>query len=159
MVSVKSYQRFNHDPIQCFYTLFNFDLIMHQSIGRNILFPTSTLASTFLEKALHERGFHVTRLNVYDTIPSLWSRDETVEALNADIVAFASPSAVRSWVNRVGSHYRAVCMGPTTFREAQRLNLRNITYCSTSKGIDPWIELISQAAAATNLHNMGVATL
>ena len=116
------------------------------NFGKNILFPTSTIASPYLEKALSDRGFLVERLNVYDTVPSQWTDLEHKNALNTDIVTFASPSAVRTWADRVGSDFSAVCLGPTTYKEAQRLGLKSISYCSTSKGLEPWVDLIVSAA-------------
>lgn len=103
------------------------------------------IASTFLERSLREQGFHVTRLNIYDTVPYKWTELDYINARNTNIVTFASPSAARVWADRVGSHFSAVCLGPTTYKETKLLGFTHVSYCLTSKGIEPWVDLITSA--------------
>ncbi|KAL5982410.1 hypothetical protein ACLOJK_016481 [Asimina triloba] len=73
-----------------------------------VLYPASAKASNeigehaaavplYSEEGLSDRGFEVTRLNTYSTVP-VCNVDQTLlkEALSAQVLAVASPSAVRS---------------------------------------------------------------
>lgn len=49
-----------------------------------------------MQTGLSQRGFEVVRLNTYDTRPVSQVEDSKLhEACQADVVAFASPSAVK----------------------------------------------------------------
>lgn len=73
------------------------------SLGNTILYPSSSLAETTLQKGLTERGFIVTRLNTYETVPSVWTEEQLNKAKEeVEIVTFASPSAIRIWRERCG---------------------------------------------------------
>ncbi len=51
-----------------------------------------------MQAGLAERGFEVLRLNTYDTLPvESLPADVLATARQADVVAFASPSAVKAW--------------------------------------------------------------
>jgi len=117
--------------------------------GKTILYPTSSLADNKLESALRERGFLVTRLNSYKTGPAIWSSSQLELAKTCDIVTFASPSAVRTWVERVGTNtvQEVVVIGPTSEKAAAGLGFSRIHSPEEgSKGLEPWAELISKVA-------------
>jgi uroporphyrinogen-III synthase len=56
-----------------------------------------------MQAGLAERGFEVVRLNTYDTLPvDSLPADVLATAQRADVVAFASPSAVKAWHKLAG---------------------------------------------------------
>lgn len=115
--------------------------------GKTILYPTSSLADKTLESALRERGFLVTRLNSYKTGPAIWSSSQLDLAKSCDIVTFASPSAVRTWAERVGTGTVAVVIGPTSQKAAASAGFTRIHSPEEgSKGLEPWAALISHVA-------------
>lgn len=92
------------------------------------------------EEGLSRRGFEVTRLNTYTTVP-VPHVDLTVleQALSAPVVAVASPSAIRAWVNLTSEseHWdnAVACIGKTTALAAKRLGLRRV-YHPTNPGLE-----------------------
>ena len=67
-----------------------------------VLYPASARAQMTLESGLVARGFHVQRLNTYDTVPAEWDASAEAAAMAASVVAFGSPSAVKTWAVRAG---------------------------------------------------------
>ncbi|CAM9204715.1 unnamed protein product [Ascophyllum nodosum] len=67
-----------------------------------VLYPASARAQMTLESRLVARGFHVQRLNTYDTVPAEWDASAEAAAMAASVVAFGSPSAVKTWAVRAG---------------------------------------------------------
>lgn len=63
--------------------------------GKTVLYPSSALADNTLKQGLESRGFVVTRLKTYDTIPSTWTDEQLALAKSIDVVTFASPSTIR----------------------------------------------------------------
>jgi uroporphyrinogen-III synthase len=110
------------------------------TLGKRILYPTSSLAENTMQRGLESRGFQVTRLNTYETVEAAWSSEELADARDVDIVAFASPSAVRTWQNRCGTSYVAVTIGPTTAKAAEKF--KEVISPKESKGIQAWADLI-----------------
>ncbi|KAH9692612.1 Uroporphyrinogen-III synthase [Citrus sinensis] len=98
-----------------------------------VLYPASAKASNEIEEGLSNRGFEVVRLNTYTTEP-VHHVDQTVlkQALSIPVVAVASPSAVRSWVNLISDTEQwsnsVACIGETTASAAKRLGLKNVYY-------------------------------
>lgn len=118
--------------------------------GKTILYPTSSLADNKLESALLTRGFFVTRLNSYKTGPAVWSPSQLDLAKTCDIVTFASPSAVRTWAERVGTNTVAVAIGPTSEKVATGLGFTQVHSPEEgSKGLEPWAKLISEVVDNT----------
>ncbi|KAK8585043.1 hypothetical protein V6N13_138983 [Hibiscus sabdariffa] len=119
-----------------------------------VLYPASVKASNEIEEGLSRRGFQVVRLNTYTTVP-VDHVDQVVleKALSAPVVAVASPSAVRAWVNLISepdSWSNAVsCIGETTASTAKRLGLRNV-YFPVQPGLDGWVGSILEALRAHN---------
>eukprot|EP01041_Mallomonas_annulata_P009038 gene9038-18719_t len=114
--------------------------------GEKVLYPTSSLAEDTLQMGLQKRGFQVTRLNTYTTVPSIWNEEMLQNARGADIVTFASPSAVRVWSERVGTEATAVVIGPTSARAAEKAGFTKIISPEGSKGLDAWAMLIADTA-------------
>ncbi|KAK3025245.1 hypothetical protein RJ639_044593 [Escallonia herrerae] len=100
-----------------------------------VLYPASAKAGSEIEEGLSKRGFEVTRLNTYTTVP-VSHVDQMVfeQALSAPVIAVASPSALRAWFNLISEseHWgnSVACIGETTASAANRLGLRNVYYPS-----------------------------
>lgn len=117
------------------------------SLGNSVLYPASALADNKLESGLTDRGFKVTRLNTYTTVPAVWSEDTLKLAKSMDVVAFASPSAIRTWVERVGTSAIAVAIGPTSASAAKKAGFAKVYSPEVgSKGVGPWAALIEEVA-------------
>ncbi|XP_030460581.2 uroporphyrinogen-III synthase, chloroplastic, partial [Syzygium oleosum] len=114
-----------------------------------VLYPASAKASSEIEEGLSNRGFEVTRLNTYSTIP-VSHVDEIIlkEALCAPVVAVASPSAVRAWINLIREPESwtnsVACIGETTASAAKRLGLRKVFY-PKHPGLEGWVASILEA--------------
>ncbi|KAI4316738.1 hypothetical protein L6164_024687 [Bauhinia variegata] len=116
-----------------------------------VLYPASAKASNEIEEELSNRGFEVTRLNTYTTIP-VQHVDEMVlkQALTVPVVAVASPSAVRAWKNLVpvsGWSNAVACIGETTAAMTRSLGFRNVYY-PTQPGLEGWVQSILEALGA-----------
>jgi len=99
--------------------------------GSIVLLPRSAIARPELGDLLEASGAAVLRVDLYDTCPELPERAaELIEALDRgasiDWVVFASPSALRGFLEVTGARGsallrgpppRAVAIGPTTCRE------------------------------------------
>ena len=92
------------------------------------------------------------RLNSYTTGPAIWTDADYTLARSIDIVTFASPSAVKTWAERVGKHAIAVAIGPTSQKVAVNLGFERV-YCPDegSKGVEVWAELIKKVASGLNV--------
>ncbi|KAF8405071.1 hypothetical protein HHK36_009968 [Tetracentron sinense] len=125
-----------------------------------VLYPASVKASSEIEEGLSNRGFEVTRMNTYTTVP-VHHVDQMVlaQAVSAPVVAVASPSAVRflsevflipftktiylysnrAWVNLISEPERwgnsVACIGETSALAAKRLGLRSI-YHPANPGLE-----------------------
>ena len=73
-----------------------------------MLYPASAIASDTLEAGLGARGVSIRRIDTYTTVPATWSDTDEERARAAEIVTFASPSAVRVWADRMGTAAAAV---------------------------------------------------
>ncbi|KAJ9559844.1 hypothetical protein OSB04_005004 [Centaurea solstitialis] len=113
----------------------------------SVLYPASAKASHDIEEGLSKRGFQVIRLNTYTT-GTVQHVDQMIfeQALSASVVTFASPSAIRAWVNLLPESERwggsVACIGETTARAAKRRGLRNVYYPS-NPGIEGWVDIAS----------------
>ncbi|XP_043714066.1 uroporphyrinogen-III synthase, chloroplastic-like isoform X2 [Telopea speciosissima] len=125
------------------------ELPKHGNGTCTVLYPASMKAGHEIEEGLSNRGFVVTRLNTYSTVP-VHDVDETilVQALSSPVVAVASPSAVRAWVNLISEpgkwNNSIACIGDTTALAAKSLGLKNVYY-PTSPGLDGWVDSILEA--------------
>ncbi|PKU68503.1 Uroporphyrinogen-III synthase, chloroplastic [Dendrobium catenatum] len=114
-----------------------------------VLYPASVKAGNEIEEGLTDRGFKVTRLNTYSTEP-VQEVDHAVlkQALSAPVLAVASPSAIRAWINLVPKSESwdksVACIGQTTALAAKKLGLKNVYY-PDNPGLDGWVESILEA--------------
>jgi len=116
------------------------------TFGHKVLYPTSSLAQNVLQDGLQSRGFNVTRLETYKTIPSVWTEEQYKVAHNIKIVTFASPSAVKTWAERCGTSATAVVIGPTSANAARKLGFAKLHAPEASAGVEVWAKLICQVA-------------
>lgn len=70
------------------------------------------------------------------------------QALAVPVVAVASPSAIRAWVNLVQKSESwdksVACIGLTTALAAKKLGLKNVYY-PDNPGLEGWVESIIEA--------------
>lgn len=114
-----------------------------------VLYPASNKASSVLQEGLLARGFDVVRLNTYDTVPVTSLGDEILTAAKqASVVAIASPSAVRAWVEFAGMeiamNMAVAAIGSTSARAAEKAGLKKIHY-PEKPGLDTFAETIMNA--------------
>lgn len=87
-----------------------------------VLLVQGNLADDSLRNALESKGWRVTRVEAYRTRASRPGDDVIESSRAADIVLFASGSAVRSWHESIGEPPRCtVVIGPSTAEVARRL--------------------------------------
>lgn len=115
-----------------------------------VLYPASAKARTELEDGLRARGFAVERLNTYNTITDVTHAKELVNAaLGAEAVTFASPSAVRAWVeiiqgtDKMSPTQVVACIGETSANACKKLGLRNV-YFPEQPGLMGWVNSIEE---------------
>ncbi|KAF8687432.1 hypothetical protein HU200_043124 [Digitaria exilis] len=114
-----------------------------------VLYPASAKAGHEIQDGLSERGFDVTRLNTYTTVPVEDVEPLTLNlAISAPVIAVASPSALRAWlklISKVGNRNNSIaCIGETTGSAAKKLGLKSIYY-PTTPGLEGWVESILEA--------------
>lgn len=81
----------------------------------SVLLVQGDLADDTLHRSLTAKGWRVTRVEAYRTTATRPSSDVIETATRADVVLFASGSAVRSWHDCVGVAPRCtVVIGPST---------------------------------------------
>jgi uroporphyrinogen-III synthase len=117
----------------------------------SVLYPASVKASNEIVEGLSNRGFEVTRLNTYTTVP-VHHIDEMVlkQALLVPVVAVASPSSIRAWVSlssESGWNNSVACIGETTAAAARKFGLRNVYYPG-QPGLEGWVSSILEALRA-----------
>ncbi|KAK1433515.1 hypothetical protein QVD17_10426 [Tagetes erecta] len=130
------------------------ELPKHGNEKSTVLYPASAKASHDIEEGLSKRGFYITRLNTYTTEP-VQHVDQVIlqQALSASVVAVASPSAIRAWVNLLPEPINwsgsIACIGETTASAAKKLGLRNIYYPS-NPSLQGWVDSILDALLVHN---------
>lgn len=92
-----------------------------------ILFAAALDAGEDFERAVRAKGWRVDRITAYATRPVRLERGDDVP--DADAVLFASGSAVRSWVQSLGTSTppAVVAMGPSTARVLEELGITGVT--------------------------------
>ncbi|XP_027353764.1 uroporphyrinogen-III synthase, chloroplastic [Abrus precatorius] len=113
-----------------------------------VLYPASAKASKEIEEGLSNRGFEVTRMNTYTTVP-VQHVDHVVlkQALAAPVVTVASPSAIRAWKILLSDSEWSnsiACIGETTAAMARSLGFTNVYY-PAQPGLEGWVESIIEA--------------
>jgi len=110
-----------------------------------VLYPASAKAGHEIQDGLSERGFDVTRLNTYTTVPVDVEPLTLNLAISAPVVAVASPSALRAWLNLIPKvdnwNNSIACIGETTGSAAKKLGLKSI-YCPTTPGLEGYAHII-----------------
>uniref|UniRef100_A0A6V1PSP3 Uroporphyrinogen-III synthase n=1 Tax=Heterosigma akashiwo TaxID=2829 RepID=A0A6V1PSP3_HETAK len=110
-----------------------------------VLYPASEKAKETLESGLAARGFSVTRLNTYTTLPTKWNEMDYVAAASADVVALASPTAADAWAGLVGRPRKpAACIGLTTAEECKKRGF-GLIYCPEKPGMDGLVGAVKLA--------------
>jgi uroporphyrinogen-III synthase len=112
-----------------------------------VLYPASCRAKTEVQNGLGERGFTVTRLNTYDTVSAEWTSEQEDLARRAKVVTLASPSAVKTWAERVGTQQSAACIGETSAAACREAGFQKI-YWPESPGMDGWVKSVQDAVNA-----------
>lgn len=110
--------------------------------GERVLIPSSSRGRPELAEGLRSLGAQVDAVGAYATVEPADLRPRVLACLEAgfDLVAFASPSAVESFVAGAGALARglpAVVIGPTTAQAALAagLEVRAVARPSTSEGL------------------------
>jgi len=107
-----------------------------------VLWPTSTLAGSGMEKVLGERGFKLVRLDVYLTLPRRLSEDEKLTLSNATVAALASPSAVRAWVEATPARPPVAAIGRVSAKAALKAGFEQVWF-PDNPGIEGWAAVIA----------------
>lgn len=87
----------------------------------HVVLVQGSLAEDTVARGLAEKGWNVTRHDVYETNDAAPDENDAALVAGADAVVFASGSAVRNWVRHFGAHFdgAVVVIGPVTQRVAQ----------------------------------------
>lgn len=114
-----------------------------------VLYPASARASGDLQESLESSGFKVNCIRTYDTVGVKSADPELLkQALEADVVTFGSPSAVKAWVALVGREGAqdtvSVCIGATSARACEAAGIKRVLY-PEAPGIDGWVESVREA--------------
>jgi uroporphyrinogen-III synthase len=118
--------------------------------NREVLYPCSKKAAKTIQNGLSSRGFTVTRLNTYSTeqvtdIP----KDVLEKAVEANVVTFGSPSAVKAWKSltldmleeRGGKHPTYACIGQTSANACEDCELPDVWH-PENPGMEGWAEVV-----------------
>ncbi|XP_027904481.1 uroporphyrinogen-III synthase, chloroplastic [Vigna unguiculata] len=113
-----------------------------------VLYPASAKASNEIEDGLSKRGFEVTRMNTYTTVPVQHVDHMVLKlAFDAPVLTAASPSAIRAWKNLLSDlewNNSVACIGETTAAMARSLGFSNV-FNPTQPGLEGWVESILEA--------------
>lgn len=114
--------------------------------GARLLLAQADRAGSELAEDLSERGYEVTPVIAYRTALRRPSPPELRAALGADALAFASGSAVQSWVDAIGFRTPrvVVAIGPSTARFGSDLGLR-ITHVAADHSVPGLVREIVNA--------------
>jgi uroporphyrinogen-III synthase len=128
----------------------------HHNVCR-VLYPASAQAKPTLQEGLERRGFHVVRLNTYDTVANTFTPEQMQSAQTVDIVCFGSPSAVQGWIQNVGGPNTnnnndrkpivlAACIGETSARACLEYGWpESAIFYPESPGLEEWGVAVEQA--------------
>jgi uroporphyrinogen-III synthase len=115
--------------------------------GRRFFFPTSDRARDVLPDGLRRRGAEVDVVVAYRTLAPPGLRERVLAGLRdgADLVTFASPSAVENLVSAAGEvvpRIRAAVIGPVTEEACRRAGIEIVAVAtpSTAEGLAAAVE-------------------
>lgn len=120
-------------------------------VVQEVWYPASSKADDVLERGLRNRHFIVTRLDTYETTAVPLERLDSANlerARSADILTFASPTAVNAWIglSPVNDLTKPVaCIGSTTAKRARKLGFNNV-YFSENPGLEGLVHSIVSIA-------------
>ncbi|MFL2546851.1 MAG: uroporphyrinogen-III synthase [Candidatus Rariloculaceae bacterium] len=109
-----------------------------------VLIAVAENAGDTIEETLREAGATCTRIDVYRTVPAAeLRRKEPLSSFDADNIFFASPSAVRGFVNQVELDTEAAIftIGPTTTEAVLEEDL-DLTDQAKNPGLDGLMEAL-----------------
>jgi uroporphyrinogen-III synthase len=133
----------------------------------NILYSASVKAANTIQDKLQKRkdaSFRVHRLNTYDTVPVIFTKEQLTTAMDdVQVACFGSPTAVDAWIGNIdralgiqdldeeerkrtpGSNGNAiaVCIGTTTAKrclESGRWLAQDIYYPVKNPGLEGWVD-------------------
>jgi hypothetical protein len=131
-----------------------------RAAGCAVLYPASSKARAELADGLAARGacggdcggFTMTRLDTYTTVPATaLPPGAAAAAAAADVVTFASPSAVKAYCKLLrrddgdgGAAIAIACIGETSASAAGAAGLRRIHF-PDAPGVDGWVEAVQAA--------------
>ena len=120
-----------------------------------LLYPASAKAQDTLQSGLEERGFSVTRLNTYDTVPATWTADQLSLAASASVACFASPSAVKAWLKNTSTidtpRAIAACIGETSASACRNNNWEETAIFYPEKpGVEGWASAVVEALQSSH---------
>ncbi|GAB4822604.1 hypothetical protein N2152v2_009650 [Parachlorella kessleri] len=119
--------------------------------SNTVLYPASNKARSVLQDGLAARGYTVTRLDTYDTLPvTTLDPDMLAVAKKAQVITAASPSTIKSWVQFAGDHSQTdvavACIGSTSATAAEKLGYTRIFFPKLP-GIEGFVSSIEDALA------------
>jgi len=126
------------------------DRAISENRSTTLLYPASAKAQNTLQDGLEYRGFTVTRLDTYDTVPASWNDEQITLAKSSNIACFASPSAVKAWLKNTSESETpralACCIGETSAKDCRANGWEecNIFY-PDKPGVDGWTTAVADA--------------
>ena len=116
--------------------------------GDRVLVPIASDGRPDLPEGLRARGWQVDGIAAYRTVCPSLNHDLVSEAINADVVTFASPSAVNGHLKQTGgkSAAKVVVIGETTARECERLGV-SVTFVAEERSVDGLVQAVALAAS------------
>lgn len=118
----------------------------HSKGSVTVLYPASLKASNDVQQGLTKRGYSVERINTYSTEITHFSEEDLFLAKDVHIVTFASPSAVKGWVQNVGVNpdLAVACIGETSARASKEAGFTQVHY-PDAPGLDGWVTAVCEA--------------
>ncbi len=115
-----------------------------------VFYPASAKAQDTLQSGLEERGFNVLRLDTYDTVPASWNAEQTLLAQSATVACFASPSAVKAWLENTAEletpRALASCIGETSATACRKHHWeKDDIFFPEKPGVDGWAMAVADA--------------
>lgn len=132
------------------------DVAQNEGRATTLLYPASAKAQDTLQNGLEGRGFIVTRLNTYDTVPASWTAEQLLLAESATVACFASPSAIKAWLKNTSGIDKpraiAACIGETSASACRKNEWEeNAIFYPEKPGVDGWALAVADALESISL--------